>query len=110
MIYQNIKNMKSLDESIYLLSQNRKAQWLDIKSHTYSVAESLKPANMARQALADFKEDRNLVSMIKHGLSLGAGALVHQLAVRNTNNGFLKFAGRLLQISITNTVNRILKI
>lgn len=110
MSISNINSMKSLNETIYLLEQSRKAQWQDIKDHTYEVAESLKPANMARQALADFKEDRNLINMIKHGLSLGAGALIHQLTVRNTKNGFLRFAGRLLQVSATNTINRILKI
>jgi hypothetical protein len=105
---QRINSREALEEAIYLLEQRRKVQWIEIKEHTYIVAESMKPANLAKQALADFMVDRNLKKVLKQAASLGAGALVQQLAVRNTNNSFLRFAGRILQITVTNMVDRVL--
>jgi hypothetical protein len=105
---QDINNREALDEAIYLLSQRRKVQWIEIKDHTNVVAESMKPANLARQALADFMVDRNLKKVLKQAASLGAGALAHQLAVRNTSNNLLRIAGRFLQIAVTALVGRVL--
>jgi hypothetical protein len=105
---QDVKNRESLEEAIYLLEQRRKIQWIEIKEQTYVVAESMKPANLAKQAMAEFLVDRNLGKVLKQAASLGAGALAHQLAVRNTSNNLLRIAGRFLQIAVTALVGRVL--
>ena|SRR6056297_1657596 len=109
MKYQKVTSMKKLEQSIAMHELQRTNDWLEIKELTDSVAESLKPANMAKQAMSEFMADRDIAKILKTVTSLGAGALIHQVTVKNTSNTFLRFAGRVLQISVTNLINRILK-
>lgn len=109
MKYEKVTSMKKLEQSIVALEIKRTNDWLEVKELTDEVAESIKPANMAKQALAEFMADRDIAKILKAVTSLGAGALVHQLMVKNTSNTFIRFAGRVLQISVTNLINRVLK-
>lgn len=110
MKYEKVTSMKKLEQSIVALKMQRSNDWLEVKELTEAIAESLKPANMVRQAVAEFKADRDIASILKTVTSFGAGALIHQVTVKNTSNKFLRFAGRVLQVSVTNLVNRVLKL
>ncbi len=109
MKYEKVTSMKTIEQSIVALEEQRKIDWVEMKVTTIAVAESLKPANMARQALAEFKADRDVAKILKTVTSMGAGALVHQLTVKNTSSTVLRFAGRVMQVTVTNLIDRILK-
>lgn len=110
MKYEKVTSMKKLEQSIVALNIQRSNDWLEVQELTDAIADSLKPANMARQAMAEFKTDRDFPKILKTITSFGAGALINQVTVKNTSNKFLRFSGKVLQVTVTNLVNRILKL
>lgn len=103
-----IKNMKDLEQAIAVIEEKRAFEWLEIKATAEAATESLKPANLVRQVISEFMADRDFRKILKHAASIGAGLAVQKASVSKNSGTFVKFIGRMLQMSVTAILDRML--
>jgi len=100
--------MKDLEQAIVVIEEKKEFEWLEIKTTAEAVTESLKPVNMIRQVATDFMADRDFKKILKHAASIGAGLAVQKVSVGKNSNAFVKFLGRMLQMSVTGVLDKML--
>lgn len=103
-----IKNMKELNMAIEALEEQQKFEGVEIRATAEAFGESLKPANLVRQLIAEFVANRDIQKILKHTTSIFAGLAVQKATVSKKSNFFVRFLGRLMQMSITTVVDRML--
>lgn len=105
---QRIKNMKDLDAAIAALEERREFEWLEVKATSEALADSLRPANLVRQVVAEFVANPDVRKMLKHGASLAAGFAAQRVSVGKKSNPIMRMLSRFLQMTVTAAVDRML--
>lgn len=105
---QRIKNMKELDLAIAALEEQRKFDQVEIQTTAEAFGESLKPANLFRQLVSEFTTNKDIQKVLKHTTSIIAGLAAQKATVGKKSNFIMRFIGRMLQMSVTTVVDRLL--
>lgn len=103
-----IKNMKELDLAISALEEERKFNRVEIQATAEAFGESLKPGNLFRQLASEITTNKDIQKVLKHATSIIAGLAVQKATVGKKSNYFMRFFGRMLQMSVTTVVDRLL--
>lgn len=105
---QRIRNMKELDLAIAALEEERKFDRVEIQATAEAFGESLKPGNLFRQLVSEFTTNKDIQVVLKHATSIVAGLVAQKATVGKKSNFFMRFIGRMLQMSVTTVVDRLL--
>lgn len=92
----------SLSTSISLLEQKRNADFNALKEQLRATGESMKPANLLKEALRDITGSHEFRSvLIKAGLGIALGFLAKKLVTSQSENKTHRVVGNALQYGIS---------
>ena len=103
--YKN--QMDLLDSAILVLQNKRDHEFNDLKSQLHNVYESVKPINILKQTITEFKTSPDIKSnLLQTAISLGGGYLSKKVLLGNTHSLFKKILGYVLQYGVTNYISK----
>ena len=102
---QNITSAVELKDAIQLLEAEQSIKWQLLREELFLTYESLKPANLLRNALKEISSTPYLIDNIS-GTAMGmlGGFLSKKIFVGTSGNLMRKLFGSVLQIGVTNLV------
>ncbi len=102
---ENITSSAGLKSAIQRLQYRQIENGQRLEEDFFNVVESLKPANLIRNAVGNISENPNLISNILGGaLGLISGYLSKKIAIGTSGNIIKKLLGTILQFGVTSVV------
>ena len=104
---QNITSVSGLKDAIQVLEVEQVIKGRLLKEQISITYESLKPANLLRNAMKDLFSSQYLTENIS-GTAMGAasGFLIKKIFIGKSANKFRKIIGAILQFGITNFITQ----
>ena len=104
---KKITSTEELRESILLLEAKQAYEGALLKEQFKITYESLKPANLIKNALNELTQAPDLkADLMGTTMSLAAGYLSKKMAIGSTSNPFKQVLGTLLQMGVTSIVSK----
>ncbi|MCE5345053.1 MAG: hypothetical protein LLG13_02030 [Bacteroidales bacterium] len=104
---QNITSTAALKNAIQLLEAEQAAKGKLLKEQLYLTYESLKPINLLRSALKDISASPYLINDITGtAMSLASGIISKKIIAGKSGNLLRKLLGSVLQLGVTNFMER----
>ena len=96
---------EELDKAIDLLELQRELKFKELKNQLSVTYESVKPINLVKQSISEFKESTELKSnLIETVLSLSGGLISKKLMVGKSKSIFKKILGSVIQFGVTSFI------
>lgn len=97
----------TLDEAIAYLEEQKKIDFIALKTQVNNTYESLKPVNIINQTLSDLRSKNEVKeNIIASMISVSGGYLSKKLIMGNSKSVFKKIIGYVIQYGITNFISR----
>ncbi len=102
-----VTSSETLKEAISLLEQQRREQLILLTTSIHNVMESLKPAQLLKNALHEVSTTPELnKKFLDSSIGITAGYLSEKLLVGKTSNPIKMLLGTALKFAVTNIVSR----
>ncbi len=102
---ENITSSAGLKSAIQRMEYRQIENGQRLEDDFYNAVESLKPANLIRNAVGNISANPNLISNVLGGaLGLISGYLSKKIAIGTSGNIIKKFLGTILQFGVTSVV------
>ena len=108
---KNNSHSQNLNQSIALLTNQKREEWDAIKNEINEFKEHLKPINLIKSAVGEVKENlegklggKNKI--LKSIFSLGMGYLSSKLIVGKSHSKIKKFASSLVMMGVTKFIDK----
>lgn len=98
---------EKLDRAIAELELQRTLKFLELKQQLNLTYESIKPINILKQSLVDFKESTDVKSnLFQSVISIAGGYFSKKLLVGKSHSTFKKIVGYIVQYGVTNFISK----
>lgn len=102
-----VTSSETLKEAISLLEQQRREQLILLTTSIHNVMESLKPAQLLKNALHEVSTTPEInKKFLDSSIGITAGYLSEKLLVGKTSNPIKMLLGTALKFAVTNIVSR----
>lgn len=100
-----ISQNELLDEKIKLLKLKQSNDFEILKNQFDSTLDSLKPINIIKETIADFKESKDIKhSLIESALGIAGGFITRRMLVDKSSGMFKKITATVIQYLVSNFI------
>ncbi|VXC06688.1 conserved hypothetical protein [Flavobacterium sp. 9AF] len=102
---KTITENQILDEKIRLLKLKKENQFEVLKQQFNETLDSLKPVNIVKETIKDFKNSKEIKnSLLETSLGIAGGYLTRKLIVGESAGIFKKLSATVIQFLVTNFI------
>ncbi|NHN26909.1 hypothetical protein FIA58_014585 [Flavobacterium jejuense] len=94
-----------LDEKIRLLKKKQLNDFSVLKEQFFVTAESLKPVNIIKETIHDFKNSKDIKnSLLESALGIAGGFVTRKMIIGKSSNIFKKISATVIQYLVSNFI------